>query len=136
MCVGDEAGARAVRPGDAIGLQAAADRTRFSAQAQVYPSRPITIVVPYAAGGPVDSMGRLLAPRLVEIWGQQIVIDNRAGANSIVGSEVAARAAPDGYNLVLISASRSTRLSIPNCRSIRSAISRRSRWSHPGRACW
>jgi tripartite-type tricarboxylate transporter receptor subunit TctC len=50
-------------------------------------------------------MARLLVPRLVDLWGQQIVIDNRAGANSIVGSEVAARAAPDGYNLVLISAS-------------------------------
>jgi tripartite-type tricarboxylate transporter receptor subunit TctC len=50
-------------------------------------------------------MARLLVPRLVETWGQQVVIDNRAGANSIVGSEVAARAAPDGYNLVLISAS-------------------------------
>ena len=72
---------------------------------QAYPSKPVRLIVPYAAGGPVDSMGRLLAPRLVEIWGQQIVIDNRAGANSIVGSEVAARAAPDGYNLVLISAS-------------------------------
>ena len=72
---------------------------------QAYPSKPVRLIVPYAAGGPVDSMGRLLAPRLVEIWGQQIVIDNRAGANSIVGSEAAARAAPDGYNLVLISAS-------------------------------
>ena len=75
------------------------------AHSQTYPSKPVRLIVPYAAGGPVDSMGRLLAPRLVEIWGQQIVIDNRAGANSIVGSEVAARAAPDGYNLVLISAS-------------------------------
>ena len=63
---------------------------------QAYPSKPVRLIVPYAAGGPVDSMGRLLAPRLVEIWGQQIVIDNRAGANSIVGSEVAARAPPDG----------------------------------------
>jgi tripartite-type tricarboxylate transporter receptor subunit TctC len=73
--------------------------------AQVYPSKPVRLIVPYAAGGPVDSMARLLVPRLVDVWGQQVVIDNRAGANSIVGSEVAARAAPDGYNLVLISAS-------------------------------
>ena len=72
---------------------------------QPYPSRPVRLIVPYAAGGPVDSMGRLLVPRLVDVWGQQIVIDNRAGANSIVGSEVAARSAPDGYTLVLISAS-------------------------------
>jgi tripartite-type tricarboxylate transporter receptor subunit TctC len=74
-------------------------------QPPVYPSKPVRLIVPYAAGGPVDSMARLLVPRLVDVWGQQVIIDNRAGANSIVGSEVAARAAPDGYNLVLISAS-------------------------------
>lgn len=68
---------------------------------QPYPSRPVRLIVPYAAGGPVDSMGRLLVPRLVDVWGQQIVIDNRAGANSIVGSEVAARSAPDGYTLLM-----------------------------------
>ena len=72
---------------------------------QAYPAKPVRLIIPYAAGGPVDSMGRLLAPRLVDLWGQQIVIDNRAGANSIVGCEVAARSAPDGYNLVLVSAS-------------------------------
>ncbi len=72
---------------------------------QAYPAKPVRLIVPYAAGGPVDSMGRLLTPRLADVWGQQIVIDNRAGANSIVGCEVAARSAPDGYNLVLISAS-------------------------------
>jgi tripartite-type tricarboxylate transporter receptor subunit TctC len=76
-----------------------------AAHSQAYPSKPVRLIVPYAAGGPVDSMGRLLAPRLVDVWGQQVVIDNRAGANSIVGCEVAARAAPDGYNLVLVSAS-------------------------------
>ncbi len=63
------------------------------------------MIVPYAAGGPVDSMARMLVPRLVDSWGQQIVIDNRGGANSIVGCELAARAAPDGYTLALISAS-------------------------------
>ena len=73
--------------------------------AQTYPARPIRLIVPYVAGGPVDSMARMLAPRLVDLWGQQIVIDNRGGANSIVGSELAARAAPDGYTLELISAS-------------------------------
>jgi tripartite-type tricarboxylate transporter receptor subunit TctC len=73
--------------------------------AQSYPSRPVRLIVPYVAGGPVDSMARLLVPRLVDAWGQQIVIDNRGGVNSIVGSELAARAVPDGYTLVLISAS-------------------------------
>ena len=69
-----------------------------------YPSRPVRLIVPFAAGGPVDAVGRLVAPRLTEAWGQQVVIDNRAGANSIVGSELAARAAPDGHTLLLVSA--------------------------------
>ncbi len=81
-------------------------------QSQAYPSRPVRLIVPYAAGGPVDSMARLLTPRLAELWGQQIVIDNRAGANSIVGSELAARAAPDGYHLLLISASFTVNVSL------------------------
>jgi tripartite-type tricarboxylate transporter receptor subunit TctC len=72
--------------------------------AQAYPARPVRLIVPFAAGGPVDAVGRLFAPRLAEMWGQQVVIDNRAGANSIVGSEIAARAAPDGYTLLLVSA--------------------------------
>ncbi len=79
--------------------------TSFAQQPPAYPSRPVRLIVPYAAGGPVDSVARLIVPRLVDAWGQQVVIDNRAGANSIVGSEVAARAVPDGYTLVLISAS-------------------------------
>jgi tripartite-type tricarboxylate transporter receptor subunit TctC len=74
------------------------------AQAQNYPARPVRLIVPFAAGGPVDAVGRLFAPRLAEAWGQQVVIDNRPGANSIVGSEAAARAAPDGYTLALVSA--------------------------------
>ena len=75
-----------------------------SAFTQPYPSRPVRLVVPFAAGGPVDAVGRLFAPKLAEAWGQQVVIDNRPGANSIVGSEAAARAAPDGYTLALVSA--------------------------------
>ena len=76
----------------------------MAAPAQSYPARPVRLIVPFAAGGPVDAVGRLIAPRLSELWGQQVVIDNRAGANSIVGSEQAARAAPDGYTLLLVSA--------------------------------
>ena len=72
--------------------------------AQSYPAKPVRMIVPFAAGGPVDAVGRLLAPKLSEHWGQQVVIDNRAGASSIVGSEAAARAAADGYTLVLVSA--------------------------------
>lgn len=75
-----------------------------TAGAQNYPVRPVRLIVPFAAGGPVDAVGRLMAPPLAQAWGQQVVIDNRAGANSIVGSEIAARTAPDGYTLLLVSA--------------------------------
>ncbi len=80
--------------------------------AQSYPARPVRLIVPYAAGGPVDSMARLLVPRLIDAFGQQVVIDNRGGANSIVGSELTARAAPDGYTLALISASFTVNVSL------------------------
>ncbi len=72
--------------------------------AQAYPARPVRLVVPFAAGGPVDTVARLFAPRLTDSWGQQVVIDNRGGANSIIGSEAVARAAPDGYTLLIVSA--------------------------------
>jgi len=67
---------------------------------QSYPSRPITLIVPYAAGGSVDAVARIVAPRLSERLGQNIVIENVAGAGGIVGTQRAARAAPDGYTLL------------------------------------
>jgi tripartite-type tricarboxylate transporter receptor subunit TctC len=73
-------------------------------QAQSYPVRPVRLVVPFAAGGPVDTVARLLTPRLAEAWGQQVVIDNRPGANSMIGSDAVARAGPDGYTLLIVSA--------------------------------
>src|SRR5260370_11912224 len=72
-----------------------------AASAQTYPDRPITMIVPYAAGGSSDVLARLLGERLAKSLGQQIVIDNRAGAGSRLGTEVAAKAAPDGYTLLL-----------------------------------
>ncbi len=79
-------------------------QTASTGAGQAYPVKPVRLIVPFAAGGPVDAVARLFAPRLPEVWGQQVVIDNRAGANSIVGSEVAARAAPDGHTLLIVSA--------------------------------
>src|SRR5207247_3281632 len=69
--------------------------------AEPYPDRPVTLIVPYAAGGSSDVLARLLGERLAKSLGQQIVIDNRAGAGSRLGTEVAAKAAPDGYTLLL-----------------------------------
>lgn len=76
-----------------------------SAWGQAYPVRPIRFVVPWAAGGPPDSVGRLLGNRLGDTLKQQIVIDNRPGANSIIGTEFVARSAPDGYTYLLTTGS-------------------------------
>lgn len=73
-----------------------------SAAQPAYPAKPIRIISPFAAGGGNDAFLRTLAPKLIESLKQQIIIDTRAGANGIVGTEIAARAAPDGYTLVLI----------------------------------
>ena len=69
--------------------------------AESYPDHPITLVVPYAAGGSSDVLARLLGERLSKSLGQQIVIDNRAGAGSRLGTETAAKSTPDGYSLLL-----------------------------------
>src|SRR2546422_8957478 len=66
-----------------------------------YPNRPVRIVVPFAPGGASDFVGRIIQPRLSELLGQPIVIENRGGAAGSIGMEVAARSAPDGYTLVL-----------------------------------
>ena len=66
-----------------------------------YPTRPIRLIVPFGAGGGSDYVGRLVAQKLSEQTGQQVVVDNRPGAASLVGTEIAARAAPDGYTLCL-----------------------------------
>jgi len=66
-----------------------------------YPNRPVKIIVPFAPGGASDFVGRIMQPRLSELLGQQIVIENRGGAAGTIGMEVAARSAPDGYTLVL-----------------------------------
>ena len=72
-----------------------------AAVAQTYPSRPIRLVVPFAAGGPADFLGRVLGQKLGETLGQQIVVDNRPGANTILGAQAVARADPDGYTLLM-----------------------------------
>src|SRR4030081_671020 len=72
---------------------------RAALAAEPYPDHPIPLIVPYAAGGSSDVLGRLLGERLSESLGKQIVIDNRAGAGSRLGIEIAAKPAPDTYPL-------------------------------------
>jgi tripartite-type tricarboxylate transporter receptor subunit TctC len=71
------------------------------AMAQQYPSKPIRMIVPFPPGGSVDTVARLIAPKMSESLGQGVVLDNRAGASSNIGMEAVARAAPDGYTLLI-----------------------------------
>src|SRR5215207_8846772 len=72
-----------------------------AATAQSYPVRQITLVVPFAPGGPADFLGRLIGQKMGEDLGQQVVIDNRPGANTIIGAQAVAKALPDGYTLLM-----------------------------------
>src|SRR5262245_51138053 len=74
----------------------------LAAGAQPYPSHPITLIVPYPAGGGVDAMGRMVAQKLSFALGQQFIIENRPGAGGVIGTRAAAKAAPDGYTLVMM----------------------------------
>jgi tripartite-type tricarboxylate transporter receptor subunit TctC len=84
------------------GLAAAAALSN-AALAQTFPSRPVIIVVPFAAGGAFDVLGRVLAPRMGEVLSQQVLVENVTGASGIIGSSRVAHAAPDGYTVLLAS---------------------------------
>jgi len=71
------------------------------AQGADYPAKPLRLVVPYSAGGSTDTVARLVGQRLAERLGQQVVVDNRSGAGTLIGTEIVARAAPDGYTLLM-----------------------------------
>lgn len=72
------------------------------ASAQPYPVKPIRMVVPFAAGGPNDFVARIIGQQLTEMWGQTVVVDNRAGAGGNIGTEMVAKSVPDGYTLLLV----------------------------------
>jgi tripartite-type tricarboxylate transporter receptor subunit TctC len=77
----------------------------YAAAQPAYPSKPVRMIVPFAPGGGTDTLGRLLAQKLSEIWGVSVLVENRPGAGSSVGTDLAARAAPDGYTLGVTSMS-------------------------------
>jgi tripartite-type tricarboxylate transporter receptor subunit TctC len=70
---------------------------------QNYPSKPIRMIVPFAPGATNDMLGRMVGTQLQQVWGQPVIVDNRAGAEGIIGTELAVKAPPDGYTLVIIS---------------------------------
>ncbi len=83
-----------------------------SAQAQDFPNKPITLIVPFAPGGPTDVVGRIVGQRMGELLGQPLIVENRAGAGGRTGIEALARATPDGYTLAV--ANTATQSIIPN----------------------
>ena len=72
-----------------------------AAFAQDYPTKPIRIIVAYTPGGGTDLMGRIVGKKLGEVWGQQVVVENRPGAGGNIGTDAVAKAAPDGYTLLM-----------------------------------
>jgi tripartite-type tricarboxylate transporter receptor subunit TctC len=85
----------------AVVLLGVASSFASAAHAQAYPAKAIRIVVPYPAGGTSDILARSVGQKLSEAWGQPVVVDNKPGANGNVGAEIVAKAAPDGYTLLL-----------------------------------
>ena len=79
-----------------------AAHAQSQSQPQWSPTRPVRLIVPFPPGGTVDVIGRIVVSRLPERLGQQVVVDNRGGANAIIGTEIAARAAPDGYTILIV----------------------------------
>lgn len=86
-------------------LVASVAATPSSLAAEAYPARPIRLIFPYAPSGGADGITRALAQKLGAAWGRPVVVDSRPGANTVVGTEIAARAPPDGYTILLVAAS-------------------------------
>jgi tripartite-type tricarboxylate transporter receptor subunit TctC len=84
-------------------LAALAAAATLAAHAQTYPTKPVKIIVPFAAGGPADIYARVIAQRLGEAMGQAFIVEDRPGAGSLIGTDAVAKSAPDGYTLLLMS---------------------------------
>src|SRR5215510_15556370 len=85
----------------AAALAPFAPRTGYAQGSAGWPSRIVKLVVPFTPGGGIDAVGRIIGARLSEMWGQQVVVDNKPGAGGNIASEFVARSAPDGYTLYI-----------------------------------
>ena len=93
-------------------LAACAAMAAVPAHAQTYPTKPVRIIVPYAAGGNTDITARAIAEKLTPVFKQQVIVDNRPGASTNIGSDAVARAAPDGYTLLMGGAANAINMSL------------------------
>lgn len=93
----------------AILLGCSAAGTAF---AQGYPVKPLRVIVPFAPGGPNDILARLIGQKLTESWGQPVIVDNRPGGGTVIGTEVLAKSPPDGYTLLMVSTSHTSNPSL------------------------
>ena len=95
-----------------IGLTIAAvgcvERAAAQSAADKYPEKPIRIIVPFPPGGSVDILGRVIAQRMQENWGQPVIVETRAGASTMIGTAAAAKADPDGYTLIIVVSNHAT----------------------------
>ena len=87
-----------------VALAAMASLSAGTSFAQQYPAKPIRLIVPFAPGGPADIQARLIGPKLTQAWGQPVIVENRPGGNTIIATELTARADPDGHLVQIISA--------------------------------
>jgi len=95
-----------------VALQALAMSANAQSPADKYPDRPIHIIVPFAPGGSVDVVARVLGQKLAEAWGQQVIVEPRPGAGTMIGTAVAAKADPDGYTLIVVVSNHATNPSL------------------------
>ncbi|HET7160015.1 MAG TPA: tripartite tricarboxylate transporter substrate-binding protein, partial [Burkholderiales bacterium] len=82
------------------------------AYAQTYPEKPVRVIVSYAPGGNADTLARIISQRLTQTLEQQFLVENRAGANGVIGTEIAAKAVPDGYTVLFISSGHAVNPSV------------------------
>src|SRR6266571_636651 len=81
---------------------AAATLVPLASAAQAYPTRPVRLMVPFPPGGATDIIGRLVAAKMQEVWGQPVVVENKPGAGTVVGTDYVAKSAPDGHTLGMV----------------------------------